>query len=128
MKQSLSVLIEALPAMRCDRGCTDCCGPVEANEKEIRAIDRYINEHDIRPAEHPDNPLQCPFMQQGRCVVYPVRPFLCRLFGHSPRLVCSRGYNVNIDPRLERRMNRLYERREPRRLLHNAFRPKSRNK
>lgn len=119
MKQSLAVLMRQLPPMRCDAGCTDCGGPALATEKEIRALRDYIDEQDIRPVRHAG--LLCPFFQGGRCAVYPVRPWVCRRFGHSPDLVCSHGYNVNVDAKRERRMNRLYARQGQKRQLHAVF-------
>lgn len=124
MKQSLKVLTDRLPPMPCDRGCRDCCGPVAASDREIRRILAYIEAHGIEPTRPPEMnhgvPV-CPFFQEGRCAVYPVRPFVCRLFGHSPGLVCSRGYNHNIAPGTEKKMLRLYEKQGPRRQLTYVF-------
>jgi hypothetical protein len=46
----------------------------------------------------------CPWYQDGVCAVHPVRPLVCRVFGHSPALPCIRGYNTNVRPAVERRL------------------------
>lgn len=55
----------------------------------------YARERGIRPI---DQGLTCPWFQGGRCAVHPVRPMLCRLFGHvpQPQMQCSRGHNRNV--------------------------------
>ncbi len=88
-----------MPSMQCDTGCGDCCGVVPATETEFRAVQRFAEEHGITPAAHTDG--TCPFYQNGGCTVYPARPLICRLFGHSvdPLMTCTRGYNVNVAER-----------------------------
>lgn len=84
------------PPMRCDDGCGDCCGPVPVTRDELGAVRRYIEREGIKAVDR--GALTCPFYD-GRCTIYPVRPFICRAFGHTPRLKCSRGYNTNISDR-----------------------------
>ena len=88
--------LKVIPSMRCDAGCGDCCGVVPATETEFRGIQRFIEHHGIVPAASLDG--TCPFYQNGGCAIYPVRPLICRLFGHAadPLMTCSRGYNVNV--------------------------------
>lgn len=85
--------------MQCDTGCGECCGVVPATETEFRAVERFIAEQGITPAAHTDG--TCPFYQNGGCRIYPVRPLVCRLFGHAadPLMTCPRGYNVNVPER-----------------------------
>lgn len=82
--------------MRCDAGCGDCCGVVPATEDEFRSIRRFIEQKEIVPAASLDG--TCPLYQNGGCSIYPVRPLICRLFGHAadPMMTCTRGYNVNV--------------------------------
>ncbi len=85
----------ALPAMQCDDGCGACCGPVPVTKSEAYEILGYMRRHGVTPkADH--GPLQCALFDGQRCTVHPVRPLLCRVFGHTPRLECSRGHNVNV--------------------------------
>lgn len=80
--------------MRCDKGCGDCCGIVPAPPNEYAAVAAYAKKHGIKPKRQG---ITCPFYQEGTCAVYPVRPTICRVFGHVPDLSCSRGYNTNVD-------------------------------
>jgi Fe-S-cluster containining protein len=92
--------------MHCDTGCGECCGVVPATETEFRAIQRFIADNGIEPAAHTDG--TCPFYQNAGCAIYPVRPLLCRLYGHSADalMTCPRGYNVNMAERDVVRMMR----------------------
>jgi hypothetical protein len=93
--------IKDLPKMKCER-CGACCGPSYANKKEYERIKQYMKEHGIRPVKH--DSLKCPLYQNNACAVYPVRPVLCRLFGHSERLPCKQGNNVNVPDRKVRKL------------------------
>ncbi len=94
--------LKVLPSMRCDTGCGECCGIVPVTVTEFNAIERYVKEKGIIPIETKDG--TCPLYQEGRCSVYPVRPLICRIFGHAERLPCPRGYNVNVPQREVDRM------------------------
>jgi Fe-S-cluster containining protein len=96
--------LKVLPQMQCDEGCGDCCGLIPVNETEFRKVERYVKDHGIVPIEHHDG--TCPLYQDGKCTVYPVRPLICQLFGHSEDklMQCTRGYNVNIPEREVHRM------------------------
>jgi len=80
--------------MRCEKGCGECCGPVPVTAAELAAVRDYIAEHKIAPREQGT---RCPFYQRSVCAVYPVRPRVCQAYGHSERLVCSRGHNQDVD-------------------------------
>jgi hypothetical protein len=88
-----------LPPMTCDR-CGDCCTLVLCGQYEYDAVLAYAAEHAITPRKQG---IRCPFFQEKRCAVYPVRPMICRLFGHSPRLVCANGHNRNVSAGVEKR-------------------------
>ena len=75
---------------RCS-GCGMCCSnQIPMSDKEIQRIRKYVRQHNIRP--HQINlPLvnhtidaTCPFLNMDaktdRCNIYPVRPFICRMF------------------------------------------------
>ena len=102
-------LEEHLPPMRCDRDCDLCCGFVTCTRSEFQRIMAYAEEHGVTALRQGST---CPFYQDGRCAVHPVRPFTCRLFGHvdDPALTCPRGYNTNIPPRLHRALRARYDR------------------
>lgn len=90
--------LPVLPPMRCDEGCGDCCGPVPVTEAELRQVRGFMKEHGVEPRDN--GALTCPFLQQGRCAIYGARPLICRIFGHSRALQCSRGYNTNVNERV----------------------------
>jgi uncharacterized protein len=94
--------LKVLPPMKCDAGCGDCCGIVPVTTTEFNAIERYIKEKGITPTATTDG--TCPLYQEGTCSVYPVRPLICKVFGHAEDLPCARGYNVNVDQRQVDRM------------------------
>ncbi|MBN2360037.1 MAG: YkgJ family cysteine cluster protein [Deltaproteobacteria bacterium] len=94
--------LERHPAAACPDGCHRCCcaeAPLVSG-LEFALIERHLAE--IEPALRdavagraaalraaleagaPDS-FVCPLLEAGRCLVYPVRPYLCRSFGHSAR-------------------------------------------
>lgn len=110
--------LKVLPPMRCDPDCGDCCGPVPVTETEYQRVLRFVRANNIELREHG---VDCPLLHDGRCAVYDARPLPCRIFGHLPRLACSRGYNVDVDARQIERM--LAANGEPTRLLHELLGP-----
>ncbi len=92
--------LPVLPPMRCDDGCGKCCGPVPVTAREFGAIQKYVDRHAIEPVFRPDDPLRCPLFDGTRCTVHPVRPLICKVFGHTYRLDCPFGYNVNVSDRV----------------------------
>ena len=91
----LSELDTHLPVMRCDRDCDLCCGFVSCTATEFDDVMAFARANGIEPRRQG---MTCPFYREGRCSVYTVRPFTCRLFGHvdEASLTCPRGYNTNI--------------------------------
>lgn len=97
---------EPLPA--CD-GCTACAqrciAGIQISEFEYTRIVEYLRAHDPqlvrRTLEEPkERPwaagvmvTACLFhdLRAARCLIAPVRPLVCRLFGHVPHLPCPRG-------------------------------------
>ena len=80
-------------------GCGECCSnALPMRQKEIKIIQRYIKEHGIKeqkaPAVFAKQPfdMTCPFLRKDvskdRCVIYPVRPQICREFK------CNKARNV----------------------------------
>ncbi|MHC4272255.1 MAG: YkgJ family cysteine cluster protein [Planctomycetota bacterium] len=105
----LSELDAHLPAMRCDRDCDLCCGFVSCSATEFDDVMALARANRIEPRRQG---MTCPFYLEGRCSVYAVRPFTCRLFGHvdEASLTCPRGYNTNIAAEEVRRLREGYER------------------
>lgn len=105
----------AIPPMRCDTGCGECCGVVPATKAEFNRIKNYVTQKGIIPL---DQGVTCPFYQEGECKVYKVRPLICQLYGHmkEPRMTCPRGYNTNIPLHVGERL--LVQNGESEHLLH----------
>ena len=71
-------------------GCGACCSNViPLTPTEIKAIQRYVKQHNIRPCNHipammrgPAIDWVCPFRDesQEKCLIYEVRPLVCRLY------------------------------------------------
>jgi Fe-S-cluster containining protein len=98
-----------LPAMPCDRDCDLCCGFVSCTATEFDELTAFARANGIEPRRQG---MTCPFHKGGRCSVYSVRPFTCRLFGHvdEASLTCPKGYNTNIPSKDVRRLREGYER------------------
>ncbi|MEK8049600.1 YkgJ family cysteine cluster protein [Ideonella sp. DXS22W] len=74
----------------CHRGCDACCkkATVPFTAPELKAISWYASEAlsgDVRSVvkqrllNHADS-LECPFLVESVCSIYPVRPLICRQF------------------------------------------------
>ena len=74
----------------CHKGCHACClkPTVPFTEPELRAISWYASEvisGELRPVVRQrllahDQHLECPFLVDKACSIYPVRPLICRQF------------------------------------------------
>lgn len=78
-----------LPPIPCPPDCGDCCGIVPVSTLEWLAVAAYARNHGITAREQG---LSCPFLHDGRCAVHPVRPVLCRAFGHVRGMTCPKGH------------------------------------
>lgn len=98
------------PQAKCQR-CGECCGIIMCNDKEYRNIMRYALRHGILPMNE-KNPIDCPFRHRKddrfSCAVYPVRPFVCRMFGLSESMQCPRGCNSGITKARELELRKEY--------------------
>jgi Fe-S-cluster containining protein len=99
-----------LPEMRCDKGCDFCCTVAAASPSEYDRVLAYAKAHGLKPRKQG---VLCPWYQGGRCAVHPVRPLVCRVFGHAPDLVCPRGYNTNAPRPALTRLRRLHRQTRP---------------
>lgn len=75
-----------LPTIGCAPNCGECCTIVPITETEAGRIERYAAAHGLAPRDQ--GPV-CPWLHERRCAVYDVRPLVCRLFGHAPKLGCT---------------------------------------
>ena len=83
------------------RNCGSCCGLIPADDREIKAIRTWLAKNpDVYPLIGPDSGIICPFRddKQARCLIYRVRPLICRLYGVISGMECQHGNSAAIDP------------------------------
>jgi len=85
-------LYALIPEVPCTPGCTACCqsfGVPSQTKIETRRIRKYLKENGLNFKLAEDT--TCPYVSDRGCTIYPVRPFICRLFGAAPNLLCHMG-------------------------------------
>lgn len=64
--------------------CGECCTNfLPVTQKEINEIQKYVIENKIRPQTQilvMQNKLSCPYYNGKKCLIYEVRPLICREF------------------------------------------------
>lgn len=91
MSARLAEIYDQIPESTCVDGCGKCCGPVFPSLAEIRNVKDWCAVHHV---EYQDfmkigEDGMCPYLDSNeRCIIYPVRPFLCRILGASTELTC----------------------------------------
>jgi Fe-S-cluster containining protein len=80
--------------------CQECCGPINWSLAEDIVIREYMERYGIEYVrwsvkDYIKNNFKCPYAKNGVCVIYPVRPLVCRLFGHTEKLKCAQSRNKN---------------------------------
>jgi hypothetical protein len=103
---------EGLPEIDCRKGCATCCTlRVTATAPEVLMMARFIRALDPALQKRGiDLPGQiaaadtrtcgrqrCPFVAQGVCVVYQVRPLACRGLASYDREACAQAASGKID-------------------------------
>ena len=96
----LGEIQNGIPAFECVR-CGACCGPIGATAMEVDIIDEHVRRNNIVVPEYGQTMLsptlivratdrvRCPYLKDHECMVYPVRPTICRLFGIvSTHMIC----------------------------------------
>ena len=75
--------------------CGGCCGPVICHLDERTKVEEYALAHGIVPNPM-RRPLDCPWLDETmKCMVYAVRPFICRLWGRSELTPCAYGHTTH---------------------------------
>lgn len=112
---------EGLPALDCHKGCATCCTlRVTATAPEVLMLARFIralhpflmtrgidlpgqvSEADVRTQglgerERVAARRPCPFVAQGVCVIYQVRPLACRGLASYDRRACAQAASGRVD-------------------------------
>lgn len=89
-----------IPEHKNCKNCGMCCGPVPATEKEINIIKAYVRKNKIKAKKC--GLLDCCFRDEKnkKCLIYHVRPLVCRLFGVAKGLNCPNGNTAEIDGKI----------------------------
>jgi hypothetical protein len=91
--KSLKDIYSTIPDFKC-KHCHDCCGPIIWYEPEDILIRDYMEKNNIKRIswtieEFKKNNMRCPYIKNDRCIIYPVRPIVCRLQGNISELKCK---------------------------------------
>jgi Fe-S-cluster containining protein len=102
----LAEIYNEIPAFDCER-CGRCCGPIGATAMELDLIDEHVRRNHIEVPEYIQTVLstsfiarttisvRCPYLKDQACMVYSVRPTVCRLFGTvTTHMPCVTGGRV----------------------------------
>jgi len=97
IKKNLEKIYKKIPEFDC-KHCHECCGPIIWFNTEEILIKDYIERNGIENVkwtteEFNKNNMKCPFLKNDRCIIYSVRPIVCRLQGNIPQLPCR--FNKN---------------------------------
>lgn len=119
-REFLRRVYSSLPVLGCT-GCYDCAGRCIAELRIVRseyeAIREYLGGPIFTPTIRDARQMaaRCEFADPDglKCLIYPVRPLICRLFGVVEWLPCPRGRMDVLEPDGPRIMEqyRRFERR-----------------
>ena len=125
--EQLNGIYAKVPEAVCAR-CGRCCGPIGFTVLEEKNIEKYLEDEGIDVSacvvgrtkdqvfafttDH-----KCPFLKDNECIIYPVRPIVCRIFGvirggrelPCKKTVCKRKLPVQYAGRLVKQVDRLNE-------------------
>lgn len=95
--KSLEKIYSKIPEFKC-RNCHQCCGPIIWFEPEELLIKKYLDTQNITRIvwtlnEFKQNKMKCPYLKNDKCIIYPVRPIVCRLQGNISELKCRNKLN-----------------------------------
>lgn len=109
MIRRLESLYAKIPPFPCKEYCSECCGLIQWSDVEDTNIRNYLREHgmeyksvrilpeDILKAAGGDySGVTCPYVENDRCLIYPVRPLICRLQGVVEKLPCPHRKSEKI--------------------------------
>lgn len=88
----LNMIYAKVPSFEC-KHCLKCSNPIWWFKPEEINIREYLKQHHMQYRtysfeEFKMNHMRCPYLQDNRCSIYPVRPMVCRLQGTIKELPC----------------------------------------
>ena len=96
----LKKIYAQIPSFDC-KHCQLCSNPIFWLKPEEINIQDYLIKHHLSyitlsEEEFRHNEMKCPYLQNNRCNIYPVRPLVCRLQGLIPELSCPNNKRVML--------------------------------
>jgi len=93
-----------IPNIKCIH-CSNCCGPIIWFKPEEILIRDFLEKNKLKyttftKEQIKKNDMKCPYLKENKCIIYPVRPIVCRLQGNIDELVCKNNIDIkklNID-------------------------------
>ena len=94
----IKIIYAQIPSFEC-KHCQMCSNPIFWIKPEEINIQEYLRKHNLSyitlsEIEFLRNNMKCPYLQNNRCSIYPVRPLVCRLQGLIPELPCPNNKTV----------------------------------
>ena len=101
---------DMVPVVECKKKCQDNCTQIRCSISELNLIKKFCKLNDLKyvnvnevnnqvmkdtiknPSAPPD--LLCKYLKDGTCMIYEVRPTICRLFGAVDDLICPHDCKV----------------------------------
>ncbi|MBS3778461.1 MAG: YkgJ family cysteine cluster protein [Candidatus Thermoplasmatota archaeon] len=88
----LNRIYAQIPSFEC-KHCQQCSNPIMWFKPEEINIKDYLKKHNLpyivwTDEEFIDHHMKCPYLQDNKCIIYPVRPLVCRLQGIIFDLPC----------------------------------------
>lgn len=84
--------------------CGECCTNfLPVTQKEINEIQKYVIENKIRPQTQilvMQNRLSCPYYDGKKCLVYEVRPLICKEFYCYKKVNIESGKKLTAEKRI----------------------------
>lgn len=107
LKKELKVVQELyalIPSFPCITGCNDCCQRTTPGWADC--------EWEAIPEEKRKLPSKadylCPYVKNGGCSIYEIRPLSCRLFATTQHLKCPHGCGKKISPENMHKIEQTY--------------------
>lgn len=77
--------------------CGRCCGLIPVMPDELKQIRDYVAKYKIKAVNI--HSITCPFRDDKKkiCLIYPVRPIICRLMGVVKGMECPNGNTCELD-------------------------------
>lgn len=90
--RQLNRIYAQIPSFEC-KHCQQCSNPIMWCKPEEINIKDYVKKHNISymawtDEEFKHHHMKCPYLTDNKCIIYPVRPLVCRLQGVISDLPC----------------------------------------